>query len=68
MGRGLFADERDVAFVGGVYGYGGVAQHGFGAGGGYRDGGCSIRQGAVCQRIADVVDLAEAFFVLDFEV
>ncbi len=59
----FFADERDVAFVGGVYGYGGVAEHGFGAGGGYGD-----RAGTVGEGVADVVELAEALFVLHFEV
>ena len=33
----FFADEGGVAFVGGVYGYGSVAQHGLGTGGGYDD-------------------------------
>ncbi len=59
----FFADERGVAFVGGVYGYGGVAEHGLGAGGGDGDVAGSVGEG-----VADVVELAEAFFVLDFEV
>ncbi len=55
--------QGEVALVGGVYGYGYVAEHGLGAGGGDDDG-----AGAVGEWIADVVELADALLVLDFEV
>ncbi len=58
-----FADEFRVARVVGIDGYGDVAEHGFGARGGDDDG-----AGAVGEGIADVVELAEAVFVRDFEV
>jgi hypothetical protein len=52
-----------VASVGWVDGDGGVAEHRLGAGGGDDD-----RAGAVGEGIADGVELADALFVLDFEV
>ena len=47
-----------VALVVGVHGDGDVAEHGLGAGGGDDDG-----AGAVGERVADVVELADALFV-----
>ena len=52
-----------VARVGRVDGYGDVAEHGFGAGGGDDDGAGSVGEG-----VADVVELAETVFVGDFEI
>ncbi len=45
--KDFFADDGGVAFVGGVYGYGSVAEHGLGTGGGDGDVGCSIGQWAI---------------------
>src|ERR1700761_8194603 len=59
----FFADECGVAFVGGIDGYGGVAEHGLGACGGYGDETATVREW-----VADVVELAGALFVFDFEV
>ena len=61
--RNDFADDGGVACVGRVDGNGSVAEHSFGARGGDDDGASAIGEG-----IADVVELAEAVFMRDFEV
>ena len=52
-----------IAFVVGVYGDGGVAEHGFGAGGGDDD-----FAGAVCEGVGDVPESALLFAVVDLYV
>ena len=59
----LLPDEMAVAVIGGVYGDGGVAEHGFRTGG--RDGDAA---GSVGEIVAHMVDGAQAFFGFDFEV
>ncbi len=57
------ADHGFVALVGGMHGDGGVAQHGFGAGGGDHD-----LAGAVLQRIGEVPVVAVDLALLDLQV
>jgi hypothetical protein len=61
--RDQLADEGLVAFVVRINRYGNVAEHGLGP-----RGGDDNRPAAVGERIADVVELAQAVLVRDFEV
>ena len=58
-----FAYQVLVAFVFGVYHHGHVAQHGFGAGGGYGEAACAIAQG-----IGNVPQKAVFFFAFYFQI
>ena len=64
----LFAVEVEVALVFGMDGYGSVAEHGFGAGGGYGDEFAGVFSGVVYDRVADLPEVAFVLVEDDFEV